>query len=145
MDFPLHPLLIHFPIALLYITLFFHGLQLWKPTWMNRYIGVWLLGLTSLASIFAALTGDKEAEIAEGMNYSHQVLELIETHETLGNLVTWISLAFFIVWVYLLLKYKSDRRIDYLALAILVGLVTLVSFTGYYGGELVWVHGVGLN
>ncbi|MFQ6612990.1 MAG: DUF2231 domain-containing protein [Fidelibacterota bacterium] len=145
MEFPLHPLLIHFPIALLYGALFFHLLQMWKPGWMSRYISIWLLGLTSLVSIFTALTGDKEAEIAEGMNYSHQILELIETHETLGNLVTWISLTFFIVWVYLLLKYKSNRRIDYLALAVLVGLVTLVSFTGYFGGELVWVHGVGIN
>ena len=37
----------------------------------------------------------------------------------------------------------EDRRVDILALAFLVLLVGMVSFTAYLGGQLVWVHGVG--
>ena len=145
MNFPFHPLLVHFPIALLYGALFFHLLHLWKPQWVAQTTAIWVLGLAALSSLFATLSGDKEASTARHLSYPPPVYALIETHETLGNLVAWISLTFIILWIYLLLKKKSKRQIDRLALVVLILLATLVSFTGYFGGELVWNHGVGLK
>ena len=143
MNFPLHPALVHFPIAFLYGALILHAIQLWRPNWMCRVIGMWLLGLSAALSIFSALTGEKEAARADQVGYSTEILEIMNRHELMGNIVTWGSITIFLVWIYLFFKNMEDRRVDILALAFLVLLVGMVSFTAYLGGQLVWVHGVG--
>jgi uncharacterized membrane protein len=105
MNFPLHPALVHFPIAFLYGALILHSIHLWRPNWICRVVGMWLLGLAATISIFAAMTGEREVAKAGQMGYS--------------------------------------TEIDSLAFAFLLLLVTIVSFTSYLGGQLVWVHGVG--
>ena len=143
MNFPLHPALVHFPIAFLYGALILHAIQTWRPNWMCRVIGMWLLGLSAALSIFSALTGEKEASRAGQVGYSTEILEIMNRHELMGNIVTWGSITIFLVWIYLFFKNMEDRRIDILALAFLTLLVGMVSFTAYLGGQLVWVHGVG--
>ena len=143
MNFPLHPALVHFPIAFLYGALILHAIQLWRPNWMCRVIGIWLLGLSASLSIFSALTGEKEAARAGQVGYPTEILEIMNRHELMGNIVTWGSITIFLVWIYLFFKNMEDRRVDILALAFLVLLVGMVSFTAYLGGQLVWVHGVG--
>ena len=143
MNFPLHPALVHFPIAFLYGALILHTIQLWRPNWMCRVIGIWLLGLSAALSIFSALTGEKEAARAGQVGYSTEILEIMNRHELMGNIVTWGSITIFLVWIYLFFKNMEDRRVDILALAFLTLLVGIVSFTAYLGGQLVWVHGVG--
>ncbi len=143
MNFPLHPALVHFPIAFLYGALILHAIQLWQPNWMCRVIGIWLLGFSAALSIFSALTGEKEAARAGQVGYSTEILEIMNRHELMGNIVTWGSITLFLVWIYLFFKNMEDRRIDILALAFLTLLVGMVSFTAYLGGQLVWVHGVG--
>jgi len=143
MNFPLHPALVHFPIAFLYGALILHAIQIWRPNWMCRVIGMWLLGLSVALSIFSALTGEKEAARAGQVGYSTEILEIMNRHELMGNIVTWGSITIFLVWIYLFFKNMEDRRIDILALAFLTLLVGMVSFTAYLGGQLVWVHGVG--
>ena len=143
MNFPLHPALVHFPIAFLYGALILHTIQLWRPNWMCRVIGIWLLGLSAALSIFSALTGEKEAARAGQVGYSTEILEIMIRHELMGNIVTLGSITIFLVWIYLFFKNMEDRRVDILALAFLVLLVGMVSFTAYLGGQLVWVHGVG--
>jgi len=143
MNFPLHPALVHFPIAFLYGALILHAIQIWRPNWMCRVIGIWILGLSVALSIFSALTGEKEAARAGQVGYSTEILEIMNRHELMGNIVTWGSITIFLVWIYLFFKNMEDRRIDILALAFLTLLVGMVSFTAYLGGQLVWVHGVG--
>ena len=94
-------------------------------------------------SIFASITGEWELAKAGKDNYSTKIISLMELHETMGNLVTWGSIVFFIFWIYLFYNYKNDRRIDIMAFAFLALLVGAVFFTAYLGGTLVWTHGVG--
>ena len=67
----------------------------------------------------------------------------MKLHETMGNLVTWGSIVFFIFWIYLFYNYKNDRQNDIMAIANLALLVGAVFFTAYLAGTLVWTHGVG--
>jgi len=143
MNFPLHPALVHFPIAFLFGALILHAIQLWRPHWMCRVIGMWLLGLSVVFSIFSAITGEREVARAGQVGYSTEILELMNLHELMGNIVTWGSLLLLIFWLYLFFKNMEDRRIDILALAFLVLLVGIVFFTALLGGQLVWIHGVG--
>ena len=112
MPLPLHPAIVHFPIALITTALILHGIQLWKPNWLSRVVGLWLMGLATIFSIAAVLSGQKEAAKAGGIGYPTETLILIERHETTGNIVVWGSIVFFVGWVYLFLKYKDDLRLD---------------------------------
>ena len=143
MPLPLHPAIVHFPIALITTALILHGIQLWKPNWLGRVVGLWLMGLATIFSIAAVLSGKKEAAKAGEIGYPIETLIFIERHETIGNIVVWGSILFFIGWIYLFLKYKNDIRLDRLALAFLLLLFMIVTLSAYTGGQLVYIHGVG--
>ena len=143
MSFTFHPFLVHFPIAFLFGAFIFHSIHLIQSNWISKTIGLWLVGLSALFSIFASITGERELVKAGENNYSTEVINLINLHEIMGNLVTWGSIVFFIFWIYLFYNYKNDRRIDIMAFAFLALLVGAVFFTAYLGGTLVWTHGVG--
>ena len=143
MPLPLHPAIVHFPIALITTALILHGIQLWKPNWLGRVVGLWLMGLATIFSIAAVLSGQKEATKAGAIGYPTETLIFIERHETIGNIVVWGSILFFIGWIYLFLKYKNDIRLDRLALAFLLLLFMIVTISAYTGGQLVYIHGVG--
>jgi len=104
---------------------------------------MWLLGLSAFFSIFSSITGEWEFNKAGEMGYNTALLEMMNLHKTLGNIVTWGSIVLLIGWVYLFFKSMEDKRIDKLAFAFLFLLVGTVFFTAYLGGQLVWIHGVG--
>ena len=143
MPLPLHPAIVHFPIALITTALILHGIQLWKPNWLGRVVGLWLMGLATIFSIAAVLSGQKEASKAGEIGYPTETLIFIERHKTIGNIVVWGSILFFVGWIYLFLKYKNDIRLDRLALAFLLLLFMIVTISAYTGGQLVYIHGVG--
>ena len=95
MPLPLHPAIVHFPIALITTALILHGIQLWKPNWLGRVVGMWLMGLATIFSIAAVLTGQKEAAKAGEIGYPTETLIFIERHETLGKIVVWGAILFF--------------------------------------------------
>ncbi len=144
MDFPLHPALVHFPIAFLVGALILHGLQLFRPYWMCRVIGLWLLGLSTVFSIFVSQSGEKDLARVSQIGHSTEIVTLLNRHELLGNLVTWGSLLVFFGWLFLFFKNMENRRLDRLAFAFLFLLTLMVLFTANLGGQLVWLHGVGL-
>ena len=144
MNFPYHPFLVHFPIAFLLGAFLLQGVHLYKSNWICRVVGMWLLGFAAFFSIFAAITGQWELTKAGAIGYDMKVLEIINLHETMGNIVTWGSTLVFFVWVNVFFKNMQDKRIDKLAFAFLFILTCCVFFTAYLGGQLVWVYGVGI-
>ena len=79
MKIPLHPLVIHFPIAFIYGALFFTGLQLIKPNWSCRIVGLWMLGLSSITSVLASITGQWEMKKARNTQYTYDNHEIPDT------------------------------------------------------------------
>ena len=143
MPLPLHPAIVHFPIALITTALILHGIQLWKPNWLGRVVGLWLMGLATIFLIAAVLSGQKEAAKAGEIGFPTETLIFIERHETIGNIVVWGSILFFGGWIYLFLKYKNDIQLNKLALSFLLLLFMIVTISAYTGGQLVYIHGVG--
>ena len=143
MPFPLHPAIVHFPIALITAALIFHTLHLYKPEWINRTIGLWLLGLSTIFSIVAVLSGQKEIQKAGELGYPTETLLLIERHQTIGNIVVWGSILLFTGWLFLYLNNQVNNKVHHLAFAFLLLLFIIVIISGYTGGHLVYIHGVG--
>ncbi len=79
MNFPLHPALVHFPIAFLYGALILHAIQLWRPHWMCRIIGLWLLGMSAVISIATPIAGGREMISAGPKAYSTETIAVSYT------------------------------------------------------------------
>ncbi|HJN68578.1 MAG: DUF2231 domain-containing protein [Candidatus Neomarinimicrobiota bacterium] len=145
MNLPLHPAMVHYPIALITAAFIFQAIHLWKNNWICRTTSMWLLGLGAIMSIAATLTGENEAARAGQVGYDSVVLTTIQRHELLSNITTWGSILVLLFWIYLFLNNMEDRRVDYLALAFLGLLSVIVIFSSYLGDTLTFIHGVGIK
>ncbi len=140
MDMPLHPMLVHFPIALLITSVLFDAVgAMWKRETF-REGALWLLVLGLAGGVAAAVAGDMAEEMAEKAGIAES---LIETHETLA-FATLGLFGLLMVWRLWLRNHftRSTMTAYFLAAAIGLG---LLSATGHFGGDLVYEHGAGVN
>lgn len=131
----LHPIIVHFPIALFIsalgleaLSLIFKKENLHRTAWHNYLLAV----LTSVASVLSALI--------EGESLNHPVFY---THRALGYWTLAVGLLSSVPLF--LIKKKSLWLFRMLFLVILIIVASLVSITGYYGGRLVYEYGVGVE
>jgi uncharacterized membrane protein len=140
MTHPLHPIIVHFPIALLITAIFFEVLELVFKREVIREAATWLLGLGFLGGLAATASGILAEEAAEDMGVPESA---IETHE----LLAFATLGVFAVLIAIRwLQHK--RRVPQMPRVFLaIGLVgvVLIGLTGYFGGDLVYRYGAGVE
>jgi uncharacterized membrane protein len=131
----LHPMFVHFPIALItvgfmadVVSLFFKNEKCLSKT------GFYLMILGALATIAAYLTGHLfTSEPTQGA-----ILDVFEKHET-GALITMITIitgSAFRLW--LVMKKKEDTRLRWIAFGLYFLACAAVAFTGFIGGTMVY-------
>ena len=143
-NIPLHPLLVHFPMALvallppaIAVALFLHR----KGTLSQRAWWVIAAGFALLAvsSLVALKTGQNEEDRVE------QVVaeSAIETHEERAELFTWAAGAIFVLSVLVPLTAAPKLRgaLGVGALVASLALGALGILVGHSGGSLVYEHG----
>ncbi|MFN3135085.1 MAG: DUF2231 domain-containing protein [Candidatus Kryptonium sp.] len=138
---PLHPMLVHFPIALFTSYIIFEILwMIFQKDWLkNSSVLLLLLGLIFVVP--SILSGEASAENFEKVSHLE---ELIETHETFGKLTGITFFIALILKVILMRTGKFSFKTNLIVFAIsLVGMFFLIQ-TGLKGGELVYKHGVGI-
>ncbi len=140
MSHPIHPLIVHFPIALLFTSVFFDLLGIITEKKNFRQTAFWLLILGLIGGIVAAIFGAWSEEAVEVAG----VPELaVDRHETFA-VVTLIVFGILLIFRWWIRNRWSVRdRVIYLCVAML-GLL-LLSTTGFYGGELVYRYGAGVK
>ena len=134
-----HPLIVHFPIALLTASVVVDLLALARRQmqWHRFAYGLLVAGLLTTSAAVITGTGDalphRDGELAE----------LIEQHEDLGSVVFLVFLATALGRLPLFLQRRGGRP---LTMWILLGAggCVLLMWTSHYGGELVYEHGVGV-
>ena len=136
----LHPILVHFTIALFLFTVLMDilGLILKKDSF---HVASWYSLITSgIAVIFTVIAG----LIAEDLvNASPAAQEIIEIHEKLGFTVLTIILSL-AIWR-IILKGKMPIKGLTLFMVISVVGVIIITIGGYLGGELVYTYGVAVK
>ncbi|MCU6712912.1 hypothetical protein M6D81_29840 [Paenibacillus sp. J5C_2022] len=152
MSTPLHPLIVHFPIALLFIGAVLQLGALWKQKLLNKMANVFLL-LGWLSGIAAFMTGDG------GERYAKEVFgaerSAIGIHETLAQITLLIFGLIVMIKFYQafprvsrLKKYAkysfSKVFIPVLLILSLAGGIS-VFLTGHYGGKLVYHESIPTN
>ncbi|OKP98854.1 DUF2231 domain-containing protein [Paenibacillus sp. P46E] len=135
----IHPIVVHFPIALILIGFGYDLVTALKKRTLNPAGGLWMWLLAAVGAWIAIATGPEDD--ARG------VTSFFEPHETLATLTAW-AVSLIVVWR-LLMFWKGKRAFVKvpLVLYLVVSLVAcgLVLGTGYYGGKMVYTDGVGVS
>lgn len=129
----LHPMLVHFPIALALTALLFDlGSYYLKKEWLNK-TAISLTVLATLAAIAALLSGffltKPVAGLAEVLKEEHALYAVISTCLLIISSLTGLIT---------LLKQKDQTKLKYAFTASLVLVAIGISLTGMIGGSIVY-------
>jgi uncharacterized membrane protein len=136
----IHPVLVHFPIALLisFFIVDFMGVVFKKSTW--RDIASGLLYLGTISALCAVIAGFIAADsVAHGEN----VHAIMDRHKILGLSV--LSLAFVLSGWRLLAGGKIKGEINFLYLFLSATLSILITLGADMGGLMVYKYGVSVE
>lgn len=136
--FHLHPLVVHFPIALFIsaVGLETAGLLLKKESLRRVAFCNYLLAIPF--SVLAAGTGWMETEHHHLINHP-----ILNVHRLLGLSATALAVTSAIVLA--VLKKRKSRWFEILFLLSLFLIATEVAVGGYYGGRMVYEYGIGVE
>src|ERR687884_1515854 len=140
MRHPIHPMLIPFPIALWVFSLVADAIYWWRgnPVWRS-----WIAFYALLAGIIGAAVAAVFGIIDWLSIKDRATKKVADWHARLNVIALLIFAASFY------LRTTSGARVVsrsyYIAVALSVVGVILITISGYLGGELVFKHGVAVN
>jgi len=140
----LHPLIVHFPIALLISALLFDLLALIfrKVNWL-RYAAGSLYILGALAAAVAYLTG---RQAADAVNVPAMANPTLTEHADLGLYTVWFFGIYGLARLFLLWKKLSQKSVvSFVVFLVGAAGIYLLYETAEHGAELVFRHGVGVQ
>ena len=132
----IHPLIIHFPIALWLVAVLFDFLSLLKSENWLRNTALSLYGLAAISAFAAYLSGDQAIPFQGEVTASN--------HSDWGHYTLYFFIAYTLVRLFLIWKQWAKRKTVAIVLFML-GLVGIgmVGKTADLGGKLVYKYGVG--
>jgi uncharacterized membrane protein len=135
-----HPILIHYPLALLVTSLIFYLIARIKNSKPVELIGLANLitgTLISYAAVYSGLLAE------EAVKHSGIVHEIVELHEKLGYGVAGVYTVLSL-WGWLSYRRPASKVIP-LFLIVLMLATALLAAQGYVGGYLVYEAGLGVK
>ena len=134
----IHPIVVHFPIALLLAALLLETLALFlkKPGWHAFSLVNLCLGVLGAGG--AVLTGQWAEAAAK---HSFEIYQLMELHEKIGKGVFCAALT--VALVRLAMKDRLKGWLRWAAWAALAAACGAMAFGAHLGGRLVYEFGVG--
>ena len=133
-----HPLVVHFPIALLLSAVAVDGLALLLKRPALHRIALWNLCLGTLGAGAAVLTGLQAEGVAK---HSFEIWKVMALHERLG--ITTLILGLMASGLRLFTRDRLSPRLRFFTVALMLAMACTVAFGGYLGGRLVYEFGVG--
>lgn len=139
-DHPLHPILVHFPIALLFTAVFFEFWGFLFPRESYRQFGLWLLIFGFVGGIVASGFGWWAEDSVKAAGVPE---DAIDRHESfaVATLILFGVLLIFRRWV----RDRWSVRVQTIYLTLAVAGLLLLATTGYFGGDLVYRYGAGVR
>lgn len=133
---PLHPMLVHFPIALLIMGTVLQMVAVWKKKFFDK-AALLLLSVGFLSGVAAYLSGGGAVQFADA-HWGNAYKSLVEIHE----LYAFITMVLFGVAIGLRILFHYYRKKFFMPLVLtfcILGSITL-GVTGHYGGQMVYVQ-----
>ncbi|WP_017301367.1 DUF2231 domain-containing protein [Nodosilinea nodulosa] len=133
----IHPLFVHFPIALLLTGLLLDGLGFVLKKSALSTAGWWCFGLGVLSAVVTVFTGmQAESTVSLGPEAS----EVLEKHEHF-QLYSTVALVGLLIWRCIRWRLVPPLASVYFVVTILA--VGAIAWGSHYGGMLVYEYGVG--
>ena len=134
---PIHPKLVHFPIALFITAL---GLDLASFIFRKEDFHKAAVYIYVIAALMTPLVVRSGLWEEERFHLNHPVLT---KHRTFALWTMWVSLMSLpVLWF---LKQKSRKFFRAFFMILLIGIAGLVTLTGHNGGRMVFEYGVGME
>jgi uncharacterized membrane protein len=139
---PLHPLVVHTPIALIILSALFElaGRAFDGAWWRKAAFAMLIVGV--LGASVAVLTGNGAGEAAEKQGVPGQA---VDSHEEMGLLTLWIGIGAVLARALAARPGPLRGGMGALALALHLTCAVTVGIAGYRGGKLVFDHGAGVK
>lgn len=137
----LHPMVVHFPIALLIAAFISESLALGAkaPSW--HIVSLWNLGAATLSSIAAMITG--------GLATTQFISLHPEAARVLSEHILWTSVASCLIGCVFAWHFAQQRRMTrrhrVAAWGLLLICCAVTAYAAHQGGMLVFEHGVGVD
>ncbi|MBX5467043.1 MAG: DUF2231 domain-containing protein [Firmicutes bacterium] len=149
----IHPMVVHFPIALLYLATLIDFVAVVRPRHRSHayhQFGFWILTLALVSLVAAALAGVVSEQFAHWTPATRAILEAHQRDALITGLLASLG------WVLQLATPFREVRREAWSIAgrgrvswgvwVLVAAATaMVSVTGTLGGSMVYHHGVGIS
>ena len=132
-----HPIVVHFPIALLLSAVAVDGLALLLKRPALHRVALWNLCLGTLGAAAAVWTGLEAEETAK---HSFEIWQVMTLHKRLG--ITTLILGVLASGLRLLTRDQLSPRRRALAYVLMLAMASTVAYGGYLGGRLVYELGV---
>lgn len=133
----LHPMLVHFPIALLFASVALDWLGYWLKHPNLTRAGFYTLALGAFAAGIAALSGPDHA------TGDPSVPALLAAHQTWASVTVGLAVVLFAARFLSAHGLSGSGAVLYLVATL--ALLVAVSLTGYFGGEMSYHHAVGVT
>lgn len=134
----LHPLIVHFPIALLLTALVLDALAWLLKREDLRRVALWNLTLGTAGAAAAVASGLQAETVAK---HSFEIWQIMALHKRLG--ITTLILGLMATTLRWSRRDRLTPRRRAFALALGLGMAATVSIGAYLGGRLVYEFGVG--
>ena len=134
----LHPLVVHFPIALLLSALLVDGLALALKRPALHRVALWNLCLGTIGAAVAVLTGLQAEEIAK---HSCEIEQVMERHERLG--IATLVLGLIISALRLWRRDQLSPGLRAATLILMAAMAATLAVGAHLGGRMVYEFGVG--
>ncbi|MGE4169119.1 MAG: DUF2231 domain-containing protein [Candidatus Margulisiibacteriota bacterium] len=140
--YQIHPMIVHFPIAILIVTFVCDGISIvFKKTALEPiskwglWIGVPSMGLAALSGWISHRT----------VPHGPEVYGLIDRHEQLGFWATGIFCLILLARFLWKGKLPPNKLLQGIYLGVFLAGVLTMSLGAHLGGRLVYEHGVGIE
>ncbi len=126
----IHPLVVHFPIALWLASSFFDLVVFWRKDTAFSRAAYWLVGLGLLSAALSIAFGWVDLMAQEAQGVGTELLIRHRVHSLVAYCATVCYLADF-GW-----RWRTGNRSDKPLLALSILGAILIAITGYLGGEM---------
>ncbi len=144
LDFNLHPVLTGLPLAFYGLLLLLEVLIWFKPLASWQSCRELILAVSTLSVFAAYFSGYQGVEFVSASDLQEHAAALAQ-HQLVGKIILYCAVS---CAVFGFFRYKAQKNQSCFAAVYYLSLLmtfSLVAYTGYLGGRLVFQHGLAVN
>ena len=138
----IHPMIVHFPIALLLTATFISTLAVIFKNKREelKIVLYWILILGAISALAALFSGLYESERVVHDEAIHKIMEV---HKFLGFV---IASAFVLITLWFIIRRRKIKYKELLIITLfLIGTSSVLVYSAYLGGKMVYEEGTGVK